>query len=244
MSYYSTVVHRQLVANAVRLSDSGMPTDRMSPALDDLSMRFALFVRNTHGYVLDIGCGDGIAAVAGLARGARIYAVDPDQAALHHLLARVPPAYAHRLRVRVGSLPTVSFECPRFSAIHAARVLHLLDPPALQQSLRKFFQWLQPDGKLFLSTLTPAGDYWAFAEGEIQRKKLAHDPWPGYVREMSHLRPYWDGASHHVHLLDEPILRRELEAAGFGIEHIDSYPLPWAADQRCCAVIAGPVRAI
>jgi len=26
LSYYSTVVHRHLAANAVRLSDSGMPT--------------------------------------------------------------------------------------------------------------------------------------------------------------------------------------------------------------------------
>ena len=239
MSFYSTVVRRHLVTGySGGLASPGAPTERMSPALDDLSMRFALFARTSNGDVLDIGCGDGIAATAALTRGARVYAVDPDQACLHHLLARVPPVHAQRLRVRIGSLPGVNFKFPRFSAVHASRVLHLLDPLALQRSLQKFFHWLYPDGKLFLSTLSPAGEYWAFAESELIQKKLAQDPWPGYVADVRRLRPHWDGASDAVHLLDEPILRRELEAVGFEIEHIDSYPLPWDVDQMCCAVVA------
>ena len=238
MSFYSTVVQRHLAANCSGLSSRGAPTDRMSPALDDLSMRFALFARTSNGDVLDMGCGDGIATAAALSRGARVYAVDPDQAVLHHLLARVPPVHAPRLRVRMGSLPGVNFKFPRFTAVHASRVLHFLDPLALQRSLQKFFHWLYPNGKLFLSTLTSAGDYWTFAENEIIQKKLAQDPWPGYVADVRRLRPHWDGASDAVHLLDEPILRRELEAAGFEIEHIDSYPLPWDGDQMCCAVVA------
>jgi len=238
VSFHSTVVERHLAASCSGLSRTGAPTDRMSPLLDDLSMRFTLFARNTQGDVLDIGCGDGIATAAALSRGARLFAVDPDQAALHHLFARVPPVHAPRLRVRLGSLPGVNFKFPRFSAVHAARVLHLLDPLALQRSMQKFFHWLYPNGKLFLSTLTSAGDYWEFAQGEIIRKKLAQDRWPGYITDLRRLRPHWEGASDAVHLLDEPILRRELEAAGFEIEHFDSYPLPWDEDQICCAAIA------
>jgi cyclopropane fatty-acyl-phospholipid synthase-like methyltransferase len=210
----------------------------MSPALDDLSMRFVLFARSAGGDVLDIGCGDGIVTAAALARGARVYAVDADQAVLQHLLARVPPVHAPRLRVRIGSLPSVNFKYPRFSAVHASRVLHYLDPLAVQRSLQKFFHWLYPNGKLFLSTLTSAGDYWAFAESEIIQKKLAEDPWPGYIPDMRRLRPHWDGASDAVHLLDGPILQRELEAAGFEMEHTLAYPLPWDFDQICCAVVA------
>jgi SAM-dependent methyltransferase len=238
VSFHSTVVQRYLAASCNELPTPGAPTDRMSPALDDLSMRFAMFARTAQGDVLDIGCGDGIAATAVLARGARIYAVDPDQAALQHLLTRVPPVHAHRLRVRFGSLPGVNFKFPRFSAVHAARVLHLLDPLAVQRSLQKFFHWLYPDGKLFISTLTSAGDYWSFAENEIVGKKLADDPWPGYIPDVRALRPHWTGISDSVHLLDEPVLRRELEAAGFEIEHANAYPLPWDVDQVCCAVVA------
>jgi SAM-dependent methyltransferase len=201
-------------------------------------MRFALFARSTRSDVLDIGCGDGVASAAALIRGARIYAVDPDQAALQHLLARVPPVHARQLRVRIGALPGINFKFPRFSAVHASRVLHFLDPPALQRSLQKFFQWLYPAGKLFLSTLTSEGSYWAFAQRDIAQRKLAGDPWPGYVPDVRRLRPHWNGASAAVHLLDEPVLWRELEAAGFEIEHIDSSSLPWDASQVCCAVVA------
>lgn len=237
MSFHSTV-ERHLAASYNGLSPSGAPTDRMSPALDDLSMRFALFARNAPGDVLDMGCGDGIATAAALARGARVYAVDSDQAVLHQLLARVPPIHAPRLRVRLGTLPGANFKYPRFSAVHVSRVMHLLDPLAVQRSLQKFLHWLYPGGKLFLSTLTSAGEYWDFAEREIIRKKLARDAWPGYLSDIRRLRPEWDGASDGIHLLDEPILRRELEAAGFEIEYLHSYPLPWDFDQMCCAVIA------
>ncbi len=238
MSFHSTVVQRHLAANYSEVAIPGAPTERMSPALDDLAMRFAIFARTTRGDVLDIGCGDGIASAAALIRGARVYAVDPDQAALQHLLARVPPVHARRLRIRIGALPGINFKFPRFSAVHASRVLHLLDPLALQRSLQKFFHWLYPEGKLFLSTLTSAGSYWAFAEREIARRKLAGDPWPGYLADVEGLQPHWNGAFPAVHLLDEPVLRREIRAAGFEIEHLESYPLPWDADQVCCAVVA------
>lgn len=237
MSFHSAVV-RRLAASLSGVSRLNTPTDRMSPALDDLSMRFAIFARDAPSDVLDIGAGDGIATAAALTRGARVCAVDPDQAALQLLMTRVPPVHAPSLRLRVASLPTMNFKFPHFSAIHVARVFHLLDPPALQASLQKFFNWLYPDGKLFLSTLTSGGDYWHFAETEIFRKKLELDPWPGYFENIRYLRPSWEGLSDSVHLLDEPILRRELEAAGFEIEYAHAYPLPWDTDQMCCAVVA------
>jgi hypothetical protein len=61
---------------------------------------------------------------------------------------------------------------------------------------------------------------------------------PGYFESIRGLRPTWDGSSDLVHLLDEPILRRELEAAGFELEYVHAYPLPWDCDQMCCAVVA------
>ncbi len=199
MSYYSAVVPRYLRASCAA---AGLAPDHMSPGLDDLSIRFAAFTRTAKCDALDIGCGDGIATAAALARGGHVMAVDPDQGALHQLLARVPPEQYRRLKVRIGRLPSLDFKFARFSAIHAARVLHLLEPEELQQSLRKFFRWLYPTGKLFIST--PIGSEEAVA----------------------------------AHLLDEPVLRREIEAAGFVVEHANRYPVPWDADQMCCAVIA------
>jgi SAM-dependent methyltransferase len=238
MSYDSAVLERHLRASYASLAASAPATEAMSPSLDDLSIRFAAFTRTATSDALDIGCGDGIATAAALVRGGHVMAMDPDREALSKLLARVPPEHYRRLKTRVGRLPGLDFKFARFSAIHAARVLHILEPDELQQSLRKFFRWLYPAGKLFLSTLTPAGPYWEFAEKEFARRKMAQEPWPGYIGNVRRLRPSWSAESVAVHLLDEPVLRRELDAAGFVPEYVNCYPLPWDPDQMCCAVIA------
>jgi SAM-dependent methyltransferase len=212
--------------------------DQMSPALDDLSLRFAVYARNARFEALDIGCGDGRATAAALERGGHVLAVDPDRLALQQLLARVPPEQCRRLQVRVGSLPDLDFKFARFSAVHAARVLHLLPPRALQKSLSKFFRWLYPAGKLFLSTLAPGGARWDFVARDLVRRRMAQEQWPGHIEDIRRLLPGWRGATRFVHLLDEPVLRRELEVAGFAVEYLNHYPLPWDSEQPCCAIIA------
>jgi SAM-dependent methyltransferase len=210
----------------------------MSPALDELSLKFAVYTRTAKCDALDIGCGDGLATAAALTRGGHMMAVDSDQGALHQLLARVPPEQYRRLKVRIGSLPDLDFKFARFSAVHAARLFHLLEPAAFQLSLRKFFRWLYPAGKLFVSVLTPGGAYWGFAERELARRRLTQEQWPGHIADIRRLRPSWQGEATSIHLLDEAVLRRELEAAGFVVEHINCYPLPWDGDQTCCSAIA------
>jgi hypothetical protein len=41
-----------------------------------------------------------------------------------------------------------------------------------------------------------------------------------------------------IHLLDAQVLRRELTSAGFRVEDVSRYVLPWDAEQSCCAVVA------
>ena len=64
--------------------------DQMSPALDDLSLKFVLWTRDARHDGLDVGCGDGLVTAAALARGGHVTAVDPEQRALLRLLARIP----------------------------------------------------------------------------------------------------------------------------------------------------------
>ncbi len=238
MSYYSAVVQRHLDAARSSLPMRTLATEQMSPALDELSLKFALWTRASKCDGLDVGCGDGLATIAALARGGHVMAVDPDPAALHRLLVRVPSEQYRRLKVREGTLPELDFKFARFSAVHAARVLHLLEPEALQESFRKFFRWLYPAGKLFVSVLTPAGSFWQPCRVELARRNMSREQWPGYFDDIGRMFPHWSGAATSIHLIDQGILRRELEAAGFGIEEIGCYSLPWDSEQVCCAVLA------
>jgi hypothetical protein len=165
-------------------------------------------------------------------------AVDPEHTSIRQLLARIPPEQHPRVKVRVGSLPSVDFKIAGFAAVHAARVLHFLDGAAVERSLRKFFRWLYPDGKLFLSALTPMGAFWKPFQPTFARRTAAGLKWPGYIDEVSDFFPGLDPGATSVHLLDERILRRELEAAGFVIEEVRCYPLPWDRGQMCCSILA------
>ena len=118
----------------------------MSPALDDLSLRFAMHAGQTNGTCLDVGSGTGLATAAALARGGHIVAVDPDPVACRELLARVPVEQYARLTVRTSSLPELDFVAPQFVAVHAARVLHNLSGLDVRASVAKFFAGSIPTG--------------------------------------------------------------------------------------------------
>jgi SAM-dependent methyltransferase len=210
----------------------------MSPRLDELSLKFAIHARSERGLALDMGCGEGIATLAALARGGRMVAVDPDAQQIQRLLLRVPAEQRGRLRLVVDQLPRVDFKITKFSAVHAAHVLHLLDGEAIERSLRKFARWLHPDGRLFLSVLTPKGAFWDPFQSEYERRRAEGVRWPGYMDHSWAPAGHLLGNAPAIHLLDEHTLSRELQAAGFVVEESSSYPLPWDSTQICCALIA------
>src|SRR5882757_3827933 len=212
--------------------------ERMSPALDELSLKFLIWARQSERDCVDIGCGEGLASVALVARGGRVVALDPDENALFSLRRQIPPVQHRRLKTCVGRLPDVDFKTAHFAAIHVARVLHCLEVSDFEHSLRKFFRWAYPHGKLFISALTPLGTFWQPFGTEYRRRRAAHQRWPGYIEDLSQFFPHWTGSATSVHLLDDSVLCRELESAGFIIEEVKCSPLPWDREQICCAVIA------
>ncbi len=219
--------------DAVRVS----AISAMSPALDDLSLKFAMWAGQSGKTCLDVGCGTGLATIAALARGGRVVAADPDPGQMQQLLAHVPVQQYARLAVRTGGLPDLEFKESGFAAVHAARVLHVLDGPAIRVSLGKFFRWLYPHGRLFLSALTPLGSFWQRFHPEFLRRVSAAAEWPGHIEDLSQFHVTADtGVS--CHLLDETVLRREVRAAGFVIESTLRYSLPWEPAQICCSIIA------
>src|SRR6185436_19400623 len=136
------------------------------------------------------------------------------------------------------SILAMDFKFARFSAVHASRVLHLLAPDDLQHTLRKFFRWLYPNGKLFVSVFNPLGPFWRSLRADYSRRMMLGEPWPGYIESLSAAMPECSGATTAMHLLDESVLTRELKAAGFLMEEMSSYLLPWDTEQLCTGVVA------
>jgi SAM-dependent methyltransferase len=225
------------IPELLRFPVSPLQRERLNRALDEVSLKFVIASRTARAPVMDFGCGEGIATQAALARGAHVCAVDEDEVSIERLLARVPSQQHRRLRARAGNLLATDFKSVPFDAIHVARVLQEFDGGSIERVLKKFYRWLYPNGRLFLSALTPLGDYWAAFEEEYLRRCAQGVRWPGYLEDGSAFTGQLMDAR-PIHLLDENTLRRELTTAGFEIDEMRCLPLPWDDTQICCAVIA------
>jgi SAM-dependent methyltransferase len=206
-------------------------------ALDALSLRFVVASRNARDPLLDFGCNEGLAASAALARGAHVVAVDSSEACIDRLIERVPFENLHRLRAEVAQFLEAEFENEEFEAIHSARSLQQLEGEDVAEVLSRFHRWLQPQGRLFVSVLSPAGDFWSPLGEQMLERAREGVRWPGYIENVSNFTsdPIDSGP---IHLLDEVTVRRELGVAGFKVEEAMSYPLPWDPMQYCFAAIA------
>jgi hypothetical protein len=156
---------------------------------------------------------------------------------LHQLLTHLPVNQFGMISANPARLEELDFTTGELAAVHISRVLHLLDGSAVQQGFADISRWLQPEGKFFLSALTPAGSYWKGFNAEYARRAQLGDRWPGYIEDVSKYDPSSQPGT-GCHLLNEAVLLRELRAVGFEIEESMTYSLAWDVTQICSAVVA------
>ncbi|MCL9781790.1 methyltransferase domain-containing protein [Vibrio sp. S4M6] len=210
-------------------------TGAMTTRLPACSGMFVDYAASTGDEVLDMGCAYGVASIAALERGARVLAVDIEQQHLSILSNLVEPKLQDRLELLCGKLPGLNLPQNRFSAIHAARVLHFLSPDDFSASIRKMATWLKPGGKLFIVCDSPYFPHWAARVSEYENLKEAGHSWPGYIDDIAAFfaqQVHVDGLSSSegdhaedalkgtpfINLVDPDVLARECEAAGLLVE--------------------------
>lgn len=195
-------------------------TGWMTETLDDISLAFTDYAGSIEAESLDIGCAYGIATLAALDKGARIFACDIEPGHLDILAQRIAEEAAGRYRSKAGALPGIDFKAGAFGAILAARVLHFLIGEEVEQTVAKMHDWLQPGGRIFLVTDSPYTGPWKAAAGDYERRKAAGDPWPGFIADYAQYLP--DNADPagrpaFINPMDPDILRRVCENAGFEV---------------------------
>jgi len=198
-------------------------TGWMTEALDACSQDFTEYageIGPAGGESLDIGCAYGVATLKALQLGARIFACDIEPGHLEILEKRVPEDARNRYRSKPGALPGVDFPSASFGAVLAARVLHFLDGPQIEETVRKMYNWLKPGGRIYLVADTPYTGPWHIHADRYERRKAAGELWPGMVDDYPSLLPDGtdpDGHPAFINPLDPDILTRVCSDAGFEI---------------------------
>jgi SAM-dependent methyltransferase len=179
---------------------------------------------------LDMGCAYGNTVIAALDAGAKhVIACDMEQAHLDGLAAQLDAAQRKRVTLKQGVLPQgFDFTPGSIAGIHASLVLPYLSAQELDDCLNKFYQWLKPEGKLFILGYSIFIKEFAnpHFEAEYEKRCAEGRKWPGYLEDFS-LYSYTDGVRNELdaatfpmalHFFDLDVFVPILQHLGFAIE--------------------------
>lgn len=194
----------------------------MSTSLDPVSAAFTVFAGQSEGMSLDLGCAYGVASLAALKLGANITACDMDLGHVQVLLSKVEKTQKNRIDGVVAQMPDIAFQPDSFSAILCSRALHFLDGDDVTATVAVMAEWLIKGGKVFLVTDTPYTGFWARGADDYEKRKLADDPWPGFIPDVTVYLPEQARSKanmRHLNPMDPDTLARVCKQAGLSVEY-------------------------
>jgi SAM-dependent methyltransferase len=194
----------------------------MTKTLDPYSQEFVEYAGQMSGPVLEVGAAYGIASLAALAAGAKVYCNDLDP---RHLEAVKQQAIERqlelsRLMIVPGQFPQeITFPANTLESVLICRVIHFFDGETIEVSLQRLYDWLKPGGKLFIVAETPYLKTLSDFVPEYEKRVQKGDKWPGLI---TNLHQYFSDQNNpkFIHCMDIPVLKRVLTAQGFVIEKI------------------------
>ena len=180
--------------------------------------------------VIDMGCAYGNTVMAVLDAGVgHIIACDMEEGHLAVLSDQLDEPEKQRVTLKQGVLPHgFDFAADSIAGIHVSLVLPYLNEQELDEALSHFYQWLKPNGKLFIlcysifikELVNP------YFEAEYKKRCAAGREWPGYLDDFSKYS-YTDDVLNEqdtsafpmaLHFFDKEVLVKALQALGFIIE--------------------------
>lgn len=188
----------------------------MTSTVDPLSESFVEYSKKCANPVLDIGAAYGIATKKALLVGANVIANDIEEGHLQILSEEVSDEERKRLTLLPGDLNHLTLKNESVSAVLVCRVLHFFNGSQIEAVAKKIFDWLVPSGRVFIVAETPYLNNFRSFIPEYEKRKLAHELWPGFIVDVMAVAPErGQFLPKQMHLLDPEVLRRVFESAGF-----------------------------
>ncbi|OQV15596.1 hypothetical protein BV898_10188 [Hypsibius exemplaris] len=182
----------------------------MLDVLDEYGEAFVAFARNTTNPVADLGVAFGFTTKEILKTGATVYANDLSEDMLKELNNSLTEEERLRCILKPGNALELEFEPGSLSGVLALRWFHFLTGPQIREVVHKFFTWLEPGGKVVITSGTPYSGRAKSFIPEYEARKAAGEEWPGSVRNV--------GSQGQLNMLEPWVLERELRATGFEVE--------------------------
>ena len=184
--------------------------------LDQFSERFTEY---SEGQYLEIGAAYGYAAIEALKNGVDFIANDLDKRHLQHLEKEANRLGYTNLTIIAGEFPAaLNFKPKSFRKILLSRVLHFFSGKEIKQALQTLYEWLEPEGELYVTCETTFLGNWTSFIPEYQKRIEQGIAYPGEIDNPSQWEnTYSHNFSQFIHFLDKDVLSRLFEEAGLEI---------------------------
>jgi SAM-dependent methyltransferase len=190
----------------------------VSTWIDDCAREFINYAGAQTGPVLELGAGYGAVAIEALKAGGTVIVNDLEMRHLEIIYNKTPVELKAHLTLMPGFFPEV-FTMPHDSlhGCFTSRMLGHLTPVQLRDGLKRLFDSLIVNAKFFIVLGTLHTRTFKYLIPQYEKRVLQGDEWPGYFTGLKKYaryitRPYIPDI---LNFLDERVLKRELEAAGF-----------------------------
>lgn len=207
------------------LNGMGYMYERYYPNVNEYLQAYFNNIPNVAGPVLDIGVAYGVTVQDALLLGAEVIANEIYPPHLDIVKENVPELFKDRVTFNTSRFPNeTNFEPNSLGAILASRVFNFLSGEEIEEGLEKMFTWLKPGGKVYVIAETIHKNlFQAFIAEHIKRKSQNHY-WPGEMEDLhSNMPKRQNHLPNHLHFLDENVLNRSFQKAGFLVEKCSQF---------------------
>ncbi len=199
----------------------GVMFKELSPAAEE----FVQFAKHAKLPLLDIGAAYGATTIPALENGAEVIACDLSEEHLAILRQSVDKQFLHKLQTVTKKFPDeLNFNAGSLSGILISNVLHFMDGESVVLGLKKCWQWLEDNGKIFITVMTPHLSFYHQLISEYEKRVAEGYEWPGIFNPKLVASEKWrDTLPEFVHLFELDTIKTVVEKAGFTINGIEYF---------------------
>lgn len=207
----------------------------MFKELSEISKQYLAYSKSCN-RVLEIGCAYGITVLPLLElEKVTVHAIDLSSEHIDILKSKITPSQAHYFVPMVGEFPiTTDYDNNIFDAIHISNVFHFIKGEHFNLALKKCFNWLKPQGKVFINTCSLYMPYLTDFIPAYEIRKKAGAEWPGEINSLKDLLPKdlppseLDAEPDFFHVFSKEDIEDHLKKSGFTIEQSHYFTLKTA----------------
>lgn len=206
----------------------------MCNKFDALNSSFIDYAIKENRKTMDVGCAYGNTAIEILQHGGNLIAIDLDERHLEILVNRITdPEERERLETIAGNYLEITSISPNsIDAIQMSHMLHFHKGKEIEIALNNAYAQLKPDGRIFISVVTPFIKAWKNIIPLYEQNKIKKNPWPSEIDNIWSFNKDLEGRIPKLfHPLDKSTLKDALENAGFLVETIEYEGLPYTSER-------------